>query len=76
MGGDWTWVSIKFNRTPRLHTLFDLRQFWQCGSPSSHFKCLSLHVRHPVRTLFGLFAAATADASAATLEPPAAFVVI
>ncbi len=57
MGGVLTWVSMKFNLTPRLHCLFDFRQLTQSGRPSSHFKCRSLQVRQPVRTLFGRDAA-------------------
>lgn len=49
---------MKFNLTPRLHCLFDFRQLTQFGRPSSHFKCRSLHVRQPVRTLLGLDAVA------------------
>ena len=45
---------MKLSRTPRLHNLLDFRQFTQSGTPSSHFKCLSRHVKHPVRTLLGL----------------------
>lgn len=56
---------MKFNRTPRLHFLFDFLQFWQIGAPSSHFRCLSRHVKHPVRTRLGL-AAAEDVTSAAT----------
>ena len=63
MAGDSTVVSMKFNRTPLLHTLLDFLQFWQCGNPSSHLRCLSLHVRHPVRTRFGLFEAAALNTS-------------
>lgn len=58
IGGDCTVVSMKFNRTPLLHTLLDFLQFWQFGNPSSHLRCLSLQVKHPVRTRFGLFEAA------------------
>jgi hypothetical protein len=31
-----------------------LRQLMQSGTASSHLRCLSRHVRHPVRTLFSL----------------------
>ena len=53
---------MKFRRTPLLQGLLDLRQFWQSGVPSSHFKCLSLQVKHPVLTRLGLDAAASAGA--------------
>lgn len=52
---------MKFNLTPRLHCLFDLRQFTQFGKPSSHFRCRSLQVKQPVRTLLGRDAAALAS---------------
>lgn len=65
-------VSMKFKRTPRLHSLFDFLQFWQSGTPSSHLRCRSLQVKQPVRTLFGLAAAAAAAAatSAGTADGP------
>ena len=53
-GGSLTCVSMKLSRTPRLHILLDFRQFTHSGRPSSHFKCRSLQVKHPVRTLLGL----------------------
>jgi len=34
------------------------------GAPSSHFRCRSLHVKHPVRTLLGLLAGAAPAALA------------
>lgn len=58
-GGNWHCISMKFKRKPRLHKRLDLRQFWQLGRPSSHFKWRSRHVKHPVRTRLGLLAAAT-----------------
>lgn len=64
-GGVCTVVSMKLSRKPRLQMRFDLRQFWQFGRPSSHLRWRSLQVRHPVRTRFGLFAAA--DGSGAAL---------
>lgn len=74
IGGDLTCVSMKFNRTPLLHVLLDFLQFWQTGSPSSHFKCLSRQVRQPVLTLLGLLGAAAE--SAATLgEDSSSFVI-
>lgn len=48
---------MKLSLTPRLQTRLDFRQFRQSGIASSHFRCLSRHVRHPVRTRLGLFAA-------------------
>ena len=63
MGGFLIVVSMKFKRTPRLHSLFDFLQFWQSGAPSSHLRCRSLQVKQPVRTLFGLAAAAAAAAA-------------
>ncbi len=48
---------MKLSRTPLLQSRFDFLQFWHMGVPSSHFKCRSLHVKQPVRTLLGLLAA-------------------
>jgi hypothetical protein len=39
---------------------FDFLQLTQSGTPSSHFKWRSLHVKQPVRTLLGLLSATTA----------------
>jgi hypothetical protein len=64
IGGFLTVVSIKFRRTPLLQTRLDFRQFWQFGRPSSHFKWRSLQVKQPVRTRFGLLAAAAAPSAA------------
>lgn len=50
-GGCLQVMSMKFNRTPRLHSLLLFLQLLQSGVASSHFKCLSLQVKHPVRTL-------------------------
>ena len=61
-GCDLTVVSMKFKRTPLLHTRLDFWQLLQFGIPSSHFKCRSLQVRQPVRTRFGLLAAAVSAA--------------
>lgn len=44
------WISIKFRRRPRLHSRAPFLQFTQSGTPSSHFRCRSLHVKHPVLT--------------------------
>lgn len=71
IGGSFIVVSIKFRRTPRLQSRFDFLQFWQSGTPSSHFKCRSRQVKHPVRTRFGL-AAATAAAAATSAGTVAA----
>ncbi len=71
IGGFLTVVSIKFRRTPLLQTRLDFRQFWQFGRPSSHFKWRSLQVKQPVRTRFGLLAAAAAT-SAASAAPSVA----
>lgn len=49
-GGATVWMSIKFKRTPRLHIRSDFRQLRHRPSASSHFKCLSRQVKHPVRT--------------------------
>lgn len=46
---------------PLLHIFPLLVQFKHVGNPSSHFRCLSRHVRQPVLTRFG-FGAATASA--------------
>lgn len=59
---------MKFNRTPRLHVLLLLRQLLQCGIASSHLRWRSRHVKHPVRTLFGLLA----DPSPLPLPSPSA----
>ena len=56
-GGSLQVVSMKFNRTPRLHSLLLFLQLLQSGVPSSHLRCLSLQVKQPVRTLL-LFAGA------------------
>lgn len=56
-GGLLTCTSIKFSRTPRLHSRLLFLQFKQSGVPSSHFKCRSRHVRHPVLTRLGLLVA-------------------
>jgi hypothetical protein len=53
-----TSIQWKLSFIPRLHILPDFLQFWQCGNPSSHFKCRSLHVKHPVLTLLGFLAPA------------------
>jgi hypothetical protein len=45
---------MKFNLTPRLHSRLLFLQFKQSGVASSHFKCRSRQVRHPVRTRFDL----------------------
>lgn len=45
---------MKFSLMPLLQARLLFLQLLQTGRPSSHFKCLSRHVRHPVRTLFGL----------------------
>ena len=71
---------MKFSRTPRLHGRFDFLQFRQSGRPSSHFRWRSRHVKQPVRTRFGLAAAAAAIAvvsvvAAASLEPMAYFLI-
>ena len=63
IGGVRTVVSMKFSRTPLLHGRLDFLQFKQSGKPSSHFKWRSLHVKQPVRTRFGLAAAAAAIAA-------------
>ena len=64
-GGSLQVVSMKFNRTPRLHSLLLFLQLLQSGVPSSHLRCLSLQVKQPVRTLL-LFAGVGLDE-----EPPA-----
>jgi len=53
-GGSFTWTSIKFSRTPRLHSRLLFLQFMQSGAASSHFKWRSRHVKHPVLTRFDL----------------------
>lgn len=56
---------MKFKRTPLLHSLLLLRQFIQSGVASSHLRCRSRHVKHPVRTLFDLVAVVAASTGAA-----------
>jgi hypothetical protein len=46
-----------------LHLRFDFLQLRQLGRPSSHFKCRSRHVKHPVRTRFGLGAVGSGAAT-------------
>lgn len=50
-------MSRKFRRMPRLQRRLLLRQLRQSGVASSHFRCLSLHVKHPVRTRLDFVAA-------------------
>lgn len=64
IAGSFTLIQWKFSFTPRLHALPDFVQFWQFGSPSSHFRWRSLHVKHPVLTLFGFFASRAVSAAA------------
>lgn len=45
--------SRKLSRTPRLHLRFDFLQLKQFGRASSHFRCLSRHVKQPVLTRLG-----------------------
>lgn len=52
---------MKFNRTPRLQIRSDFRQLRQRPSASSHFKCLSLQVRQPVRVRFAFVSAISED---------------
>ena len=58
----------KFRRMPRLHTLLDLRQFWQWGRASSHLRWRSLQVKQPVRTRLGLLACGGSTGGAAWAE--------
>ena len=46
-------MSMKFSFSPLLQVRFDFLQFKHVGTRSSHLRCLSLHVRQPVRTRFG-----------------------
>lgn len=55
-GGCSTLRSIKLSRTPRSHFRLLFWQFRQVGKASSHLRCRFLHVKHPVRTRFGLVA--------------------
>lgn len=66
-GGFLTCVSMKLSRTPRLHSRLLFRQLRQSGKPSSHFRCRSLHVRHPVRTRFDLVGGVVPAAATAPL---------
>ena len=47
-------VSRKLSFLPQFQSRCDLAQLLQHGLFSSHFKCRSLHVKHPVRVLLGL----------------------
>lgn len=69
MAGSLTSIQWKLSFIPRLHVFPDFLQFWQCGNPSSHFKCRSLHVKHPVLTLLGLLGPAAELSPVATAEP-------
>lgn len=69
-GGPWQLVSMKLRRRPRLHWRLDLRQFWQMGAPSSHLRWRSRHVKHPVRTRFGLDTTAAPASGAGTSPLP------
>jgi hypothetical protein len=74
-GGPWQFVSMKLRRRPRLHWRFDLRQFWQMGAPSSHLRWRSRHVKHPVRTRFGLETTAAAASGKGTSPLPVGAVI-
>jgi hypothetical protein len=50
LGRSLTWMSMKFSRSPRLHSRLLLRQLLQSGTASSHLRWRSRHVRQPVRT--------------------------
>jgi hypothetical protein len=52
---------------PRLQVRLDFLQFKHIGAPSSHFKCLCLHVRQPVRTRRD-FCDAAVEVSASVIE--------
>lgn len=63
---------MKLSLTPLLHTLDDFWQFMQTGNASSHLRCRSRQVRHPVRTRLGLLAMAAGSISADDMLPLAA----
>lgn len=65
-GGCSTLRSIKLSLIPRSHLRLLFWQFKQVGKASSHFRCRFLHVRHPVRTRFGL--ATVGDTSDGTVS--------
>lgn len=60
-GGATVCMSIKFNLTPRRHTLSDFRQLRHRPRASSHFRWRSRQVRQPVRVLLA-FVSASVDA--------------
>ena len=47
-------MSRKLSFLPQPHSRCDFEQLLQVGLFSSHFRCLSLHVKHPVRVRLGL----------------------
>jgi hypothetical protein len=59
--------SIKFRRTPRSHFRLLFWQFRQVGKASSHLRCRFRHVRHPVRTRFGLATVGDTDGGTSSL---------
>jgi len=60
---------MKLSLTPLLHTLDDFWQFMQTGSASSHLRCRSRQVKHPVRTRLGLIAIPADSRSADDMLP-------
>lgn len=66
-GGCSTLRSIKLSRTPRSHLRLLFWQFRQVGKASSHLRCRFRHVRHPVRTRFGLATDGDADGGTSSL---------
>lgn len=52
---------MKFSRIPRLHILSDFRQLRHRPRASSHFRCLSRQVKHPVRTRLALVSTISED---------------
>ena len=62
---------MKLSLTPLSQGLLLFLQLLQSGSPSSHFRCRDLHVRHPVRTRFGLLEPSPSLSPSALVIPSA-----
>jgi hypothetical protein len=52
---------MKLSRIPRLHIRSDFRQLRHRPKASSHLRCLSRQVKHPVRTRLALVSAISED---------------
>ncbi len=60
---------MKLSRMPRLHSRLLLRQLLHSGRPSSHLRCRSRQVKHPVRTRFDLPTAGLAEGAGLSPAP-------